>query len=156
MKKLKDLVLFSGKKKACIHTIDITVDDIRAIFFPKDFNEMYSYLGSIYTYGDGYISKRIRELVLAMDKKAKPALCPRWVLRFLNVFGNDSSIVRIRNYTLHRIHSRLTKGIRFIDWKIKWHDYDLRISISADDELLDLADRIEDEVLEYGKKLNKC
>ena len=38
---------------------------------------------------------------------------------------------------------KLTKGIAFIDWKTKWHDYDLRISIHAPKHLQDLANDIE-------------
>jgi hypothetical protein len=82
-------------------------------------------------------------LVLAMDYEARPKLCPKWFLRFLEVFGNDRSIVRVRNWTLHNLHQKLTKGMRFIDYKTKWSEYDLRISIQAPEYLQDLADDIE-------------
>jgi hypothetical protein len=59
------------------------------------------------------------------------------------VFGCDKSIVRVRNWTLHNLLKKLTKGIAFIDWKTKWHSYDLRISIYAPMHLQNLADDIE-------------
>jgi hypothetical protein len=59
------------------------------------------------------------------------------------VFGSDKSIVRVRNWTLHDLLRNLTKGIAFVDWKTKWHDYDLRISIHAPKHLQNLADDIE-------------
>ncbi len=59
------------------------------------------------------------------------------------MFGSDKSIVRVRNWTLHNLHQKLTKGIRFIDYKTKWSDHDLRISIQAPEHLQDLADDIE-------------
>jgi hypothetical protein len=55
----------------------------------------------------------------------------------------DKSIVRVRNRKLSNLLSKLTKGIGFNDWKTKWQDYDLRISISAPRYLQDLADDIE-------------
>ena len=65
------------------------------------------------------------------------------VLRFLHVFGSDKSIVRVRNWTLHNLLRNLTKGLAFVDWKTKWQDYDLRISIHAPKHLQHLADDIE-------------
>ena len=91
-------------------------------------------------------------LVLAMDYEARPKLCPKWFLRFLEVFGNDRSIVRVRNWTLHNLHRKLTKGMRFIDYKTKWEDYDLRISISAPKHLQDLADDIEHGFYSRGRQ----
>lgn len=75
-----------------------------------------------------------------MDYEAKPWWCPRWFLRFLDVFGNDKSIVRVRNRTLHNLHRKLTKGITFVDYKTKWQWYDLRISVAAPQYIQDLAD----------------
>ena len=63
----------------------------------------------------------------------------------LELFGNDNSIVRVRNLKLHNLHRRITKGYRFIDWKTKWDWYDLRISIYACKELQDMADKIESD-----------
>jgi len=146
------MTIFKGRKYGMIHTIDITTDHIRAVFFPKDFYEKYKYLGAI-PYSDGGISKVIRPLVLLMDMEAKPWWCPRWVLRFLYLFGSDNSIVRVRNHFLNDIFRRLTKGIIFWDWKTKWSDYDLRISISAPEYIQNLSDMIESEVYRDGRKL---
>jgi hypothetical protein len=85
-----------------------------------------------------------------MDYEAKPWWCPRWFLRFLHIFGNDKSIVRVRNWTLSNLHRKLTKGIQFWDWKTKWSHYDLRISISAPQHLQDLASWIEDGFYKKG------
>jgi hypothetical protein len=90
--------------------------------------------------------------VLAMDYEAKPKWCPRWFLRFLHVFGNDKSLVRVRNRRLSNLLTKLTKGIGFWDWKTKWSHYDLRISISAPKHLQDLADDIEHGFYSRGKQ----
>ena len=127
----------------------ITLKDIRVIFFPKNFHEKYSYLGAV-PYRDE--KTMIHALVIAMDYEAKPKWCPRWFLRFLDLFGNDNSIVRIRNYTLHRLFKKLTKGITFWDYKTKWADYDLRISISAPEYLYDLSQAIELYTYTEGEK----
>lgn len=148
---LKYMFLFwKGRKKGMIYTRDITLNDFRYIFFPKDFSEKYGYLGSIPDYK--YYDQAMVALVLAMDYEAKPKWCPRWFLRFLDVFGNDRSIVRVRNWTLHNLFNKLTKGIRFVDYKTKWQGYDLRISISAPKYLQDLADDIEDGYYSRGKQ----
>ena len=68
------------------------------------------------------------------------------------MFGSDRSIVRVRNWSLHNLLRKLTKGIAFIDWKTKWHDYDLRISIHAPKHLQDLADSIEDGFYSRGRQ----
>jgi len=134
-----------------IHTRDIEWDDVRYIFFPKGF-EKYSYLGTRLYNEKGEYFKALYPLVLALDYEAKPKWCPRWFLRFLHVFGNDRSIVRVRNWTLHNLLNKLTKGISFYDWKTKWSDYDLRISIIGPKHLQDLADDIEDGFYSRGKQ----
>src|SRR6056300_1104504 len=68
------------------------------------------------------------------------------------VFGNDRSIVRVRNRRLADLHNKLTKGIGFIDWKTKWSDYDLRISIHAPRHLQDLSMWIEDGFYSKGRQ----
>ena len=143
MENLKYAILFwKGRSKGMIFTRKIELDDFRYIFFPKGF-EKYGYLGTqIWDEGGDYFNA-LYPLVLSMDYEAKPKFCPRWFLRFLHVFGSDKSIVRVRNWTLHDLLRNLTKGIAFVDWKTKWHDYDLRISIHAPKHLQDLADDIE-------------
>jgi hypothetical protein len=144
---MRDTIIFRGKKAKVgpVHTMNITLGHILDVFFPRDFNDKYGYLGYIYTSEKGEYSKVIRPLILAMDKKSKPWWCPRWFLRFLELFGNDNSIVRVRNFKLHNLHRKITKGYRFIDWKTKWDWYDLRISIYACKELQDMADKIESD-----------
>jgi hypothetical protein len=143
MENLKYAILFwRGRSKGMIYTRNIELDDFRYIFFPKGF-EKYGYLGTQIWDEGGHYFNALYPLVLAMDYEAKPKLCPRWFLRFLHVFGSDKSIVRVRNWTLHDLLRNLTKGIAFVDWKTKWQDYDLRISIHAPKHLQDLAEDIE-------------
>ncbi len=146
---LKYTFLFwKGRSKGIIYTRDITLEDFRYIFFPKDFSDKYGYLGAVPDYK--YYDQAMVALVLAMDYEAKPKWCPRWFLRFLHVFGNDKSIVRVRNRKLAELNDKLTKGIGFIDYKTKWSHYDLRISISAPKYLQDLANDIEHGYYERG------
>jgi hypothetical protein len=149
---LKYSILFwKGRKKGMIHTRKITLDDLRYIFFPKGF-ERYGYLGTQIWNEDGVYFKALYPLVLAMDYEAKPKWCTRWFLRFLHVFGSDRSIVRVRNWTLHNLLRKLTKGIAFIDWKTKWESYDLRISVHAPQHIQDLADWIERGFYDRGRQ----
>jgi hypothetical protein len=66
------------------------------------------------------------------------------------VFGSDKSIVRVRNWTLHNLLRKLTKGLAFVDWKTKWESYDLRISIHGPKHLQNLADDIENGFYSRG------
>jgi hypothetical protein len=142
--------IFKGKKRKHIHTRDIHLNDIRAIFFPKNFYEKYKYLGSVPWNEEGAIFKAMEPLVIFMDYKAKPKWCPRWVLRFLHLFGSDNSIVRVRNRTLYNLEQRLTKGIQLTDYKTKWEWYDLRISVYGTDQMQNLADAIEHKFYSDG------
>jgi len=114
--------------------------------------ERYGYLGITFYKEDSEYYKALYPLVLAMDYEAKPWWCPRWFLRFLHIFGNDKSIVRVRNRRLSNLHRKLTKGIQFWDWKTKWSNYDLRISIRAPKHLQNLADDIEYGFYKRGQK----
>jgi hypothetical protein len=127
------------------------LDDLRYIFFPKKL-EKWGYLGITFYKEDSVYYKALYPLVLAMDYEAKPKWYPRWFLRFLHVFGSDRSIVRVRNWTLHNLHKKLTKGIAFIDWKTKWESYDLRISIHAPEHIQNLADDIERGFYSRGRQ----
>ena len=148
----QSLLFWRGRKKGIIYTRDIGWDDIREIFFPKNFEEKYGYLGSVPYDPRTDTFKALLPLVLAMDYEAKPKWCPRWVLRFLHVFGNDKSIVRVRNRFLHNLSRKLTKGITLYDYKTKWSYYDLRISIGAPQYLQDLADDIEHGYYQRGRR----
>jgi hypothetical protein len=148
---LQSLVFWRGRKKGMIHTRSIEWKDFRYIFFPKGFEERYGYLGTA-IWEESSFFNYMYPLVLAMDYEAKPKWCPRWFLRFTDVFGNDKSVVRVRNHKLSNLHRKLTKGIMFWDWKTKWSDYDLRISISGPKHLQDLADAIENKVYRNGRE----
>jgi hypothetical protein len=143
------LLFWKGRKKGMVYTMDIKLDHIRVIFFPRGFYETYSYLGCVPSSDE---LTPIHGLVMAMDAAAKPWWCPRWFLRFLNLFGNDNSIVRVRNITLHKLFNRITRGIQFHDLKCKWSSYDLRISISAPKYLQDIATSIEDLTFKVGRR----
>jgi len=149
---LEGLLFWRGRPKGMIYTRDIDLDDIREVFFPSGFEEKYGYLGSVPYDEKSEVFKAMYPLVLAMDYEAKPKWCPRWFLRFLHLFGNDKSIVRVRNFTLHKLHRKLTKGIMLIDYKTKWEWYDLRISISAPKHLQDLANAIENDFYSRGRQ----
>lgn len=151
MKKFKSILFWKGRSKGMIHTRDIKWDDLRYIFFPRTFDEKYGYLLSYLPEKSNYF-KAIYPLVLAMDYEAKPKWCPRWFLRFLDVFGKDRSIVRVRNRRLYVLYMRLTKGIGICDWKTKWEDYDLRLYIHAPKHLQDLADDIENGFYSRGRQ----
>lgn len=145
------MILFKGKPKGIIHTRDIILDDIRAVFFPKNFYEKYKYLGSVPYREEGDLFLAMKPLVIAMDKKAKPWWCPRWFLRFLHLFGSDNSIVRVRNRHLHDLEKKITKGYLIFDYKTKWSDYDLRISVSGDKEISMMAREIETRFYQEGR-----
>jgi hypothetical protein len=145
------ILFWKGRSKGMIYTRNIELDDFRYIFFPKGF-EKYGYLGTQIWDEDGDCFKALYPLVLALDYEAKPKLCPRWFLRFLHVFGMDKSIVRVRNRKLSDLLNKLTKGIGFNDWKTKWEDYDLRISISAPGHLQNLANDIESGFYSRGRQ----
>jgi hypothetical protein len=147
----QSLLFWRGREKGIIHTRTIEWGDIRFIFFPKGFEEKYGYLGTA-IWEESSFFKYIYPLVLAMDYEAKPKWCPRWFLRFLHVFGDDKSVVRVRNRYLSDLHGKLTKNIQFWDWKTKWSEYDLRISISGPKHLQDLADAIESKVYQNGRE----
>lgn len=149
---LESLLFWKGRRKGIIHTKDITLDDLRSVFFPKSFHEKYRYLGAIPWREDGKIFKAMEPLVIFMDYRARPKWCPRWFLRFLHLFGNDNSIVRVRNMKLHNLHRKLTKGIMIYDYKTKWEWYDLRISIAGDTQMSDLADDIQDMYYTRGQR----
>ena len=139
---VQSMIFWKGRSKGMIHTRNLEWGDFRYIFFPKKL-EKFGYLGITFYKEDSPYFKAIYPLVLAMDYEAKPFWCPRWFLRFLHVFGNDKSIVRVRNRRLSNLHRKLTRGVQLWDWKTKWTHYDLRISIAAPKHLQDLAGWIE-------------
>lgn len=145
-------LFWRSRKKGMITTMNIKLNDLRAVFFPKGFYEKYQYLGAIPWNEDGKLFQAMEPLVIFMDYKARPSWCPRWFLRFLHLFGNDNSIVRVRNRTLHNLKNRITKGIMMVDYKTKWEWYDLRISVHADSQTNELADMIEAHFYRQGQR----
>jgi len=145
------MLFWKGRSKGMIHTRDLEWDDLRYIFFPSKL-EKYGYLNITFYKEDSPYYRALMPLVLAMDYEAKPVWCPRWFLRFLHVFGDDKSVVRVRNRRLSNLHRKLTKGIQLWDWKTKWYNYDLRISISGPKHLQDLADDIEHGYYSRGRQ----
>ena len=150
---LKYTFLFwKGRKKGMIHTMDIRLKDIRAVFFPMNFGEKYRYLGTSVWREDNKYYNTLLPIILTMDYEARPKWCPRWFLRFLHLFGSDNSIVRVRNRRLHNLQNRLTGGIMLVDWKTKWSDYDLRISASAPGHINELTRAIEQRFYSQGRQ----
>ena len=148
----QSLLFWRGRKKGMCHTRDITWEDIRKIFFPKNFYERYQYLGSVPYDELGAIFEVMEPLVIFMDYKARPWWCPRWFLRFLHLFGNDNSIVRVRNRFLSNLSNKITGYIMLMDYKTKWQYYDLRISVVGDRQVQDLATAIENRYYEVGRR----
>lgn len=148
----QSLLFWKGRKKGMIHTRNITWGDIRAVFFPISFWEKYHYLGSVPWKESGEIFQAMEPLVIFMDYKAKPWWCPRWFLRFLHLFGDDNSIVRVRNRVLSNLKRKITKGYTLVDYKTKWDWYDLRISVWGNEQMQDLADAIESKFYEDGRR----
>jgi hypothetical protein len=146
----QSLVFWKGRKKGMIHTRNITWDDIRTVFFPKDFYEKYRYLGSVPYKEVGPIFEAMEPLVIYMDYKAKPWWCPRWFLRFLHLFGDDNSIVRVRNRFLSNLKAKITGYIMLMDYKTKWEWFDLRISVVGNRQVQQLASAIESRYHEVG------
>jgi len=145
-------LFWKGRKKGMIRTMNIRFKDVWAVFFPKNFGEKYRYLGTSVWREDSEYYKALFPLVLALDYEAKPKWCPRWFLRFLHLFGSDNSIVRVRNRRLHNLEKKLTKGIMLVDWKTKWSDYDLRISVYAPEHINNLSNDIERGFYSRGRQ----
>jgi hypothetical protein len=68
------------------------------------------------------------------------------------LFGDDNSIVRVRNRRLSDLKRKLTKGYGIIDYKTKWYWYDLRISVGGTDQMHNLANAIEHEYYDKGAR----
>lgn len=144
--KIKDKILIKGYKMKSIYVQDITVDDIRAIFFPKSVREKYHYLGITWNiFKEGTENHRlINEFIEYVDSVAKPKWCPRLLLRVLHLFGNDNSVVRVRNWKLHRLHNKLTGGIMIFDIKTKWGT--LRVYGTFPEKVYDELDKLEEKI----------
>lgn len=138
---MQSMLFWRGRKKGMIHTRNISFMDVYKCFIPELGYE-YDYLGYAYyvVNADGSISvgeSLLRDFYKEVDKVARPKWCPRFVLRLLHLFGSDNSIVRVRNWRLHNLEKRLTKGISITDTKWKYDSF--RIYGHFTSELDDLA-----------------
>lgn len=128
----------------------ITWQKIRDVFYTPTKELKYKYLGYVYNpfkmakdYEGKIAESLVWDFVELVDEKAKRWWTPRWFLRLLHLYGNDNSIIRMRNYKLHKLHSWLTKGYFIRDMKLKWSDSDLRIYGSFDNECYEYLRSIE-------------
>lgn len=152
--KLRNIKLFKGKKakQGPVHTMNITMGHLIDVFRPKTFYDKYNYIGAVPWIEDGDIFKAMEPLIIFMDYKMRPKWCPKWFLRFLYLFGCDNSIIRVRNWKLYNLFSKITKGYRLMDYKTKWEWYDLRISVVGCDQVQDLAQMIESDFYRKGRR----
>lgn len=132
------------------------IREIKRLFealFPISVSRKYSYLG--YTYIPyrplTYPHKVIVNLIVAIDKRAKPKWCPRWFLRILHLYGNDNSVVRVRYRKLNELHRKLTQGIFITDIKTKWGPEDIRIYGQFNDDIDGFIDLAEEYIYQYYK-----
>lgn len=159
MKSLKEIVISKGKRAKIgpVHTRDITIGDLIECFMPKNGDE-YSYLGYAYYYvkQDGSISQQeilLKEFYIEVDKVARPKWCPKSFLRLLRLFGNDNSIVRVRNFKLHNLFNKITGGVFINDAKWKWDSFRLYGNFTK--ELDELAKATCRKIEDIYKKENK-
>lgn len=130
----------------------ITFKRVWDCFFPKTKWEYYAYLGYIdFLYKEGTKEyDLVKELVEYIDYKAKPIWCPRFLLRLIHMYGNDSSIVRCRSQIVSRWHRRLLKGIFITDMKTKWNRWDVRVYGSFTDDIYNRIDQLEHQLRELN------
>lgn len=156
MKNIKDIIISKGKKakQGPVVTRNITIQDLINCFTP-DKGWEYSYLGYAYYHvnSDGTIydeEQLIKEFLQKVDKIVKPWWCPRFILRLLDLFGNDNSIVRVRNRFLHNLFNKITKGIIITDMKWKWSSYRIYGYFTDEIELIAQETISKIELLEKG------
>jgi len=119
--------------------------------FKKDFHNKYHYLGYLsIPFEIGSVPyNHIENFIVWLDEQVKPEYCPRWFLNLLHLYGNDNSIVRVKNWRLHKLHSRLTKHIMINDLKTKWGT--MRIYGSFTDEMNEEIKKVRELVNPYIK-----
>lgn len=123
----------------------------RAILFPKDFHERYHHVGTFWFTEGKQSEKWILPIVLLLDYKMRPRWCPQVLLRIITYLATGFSIVRVRNnWIYYNVYLKITKGIKFWDWKTKWENYDLRISVHADENTHWLCEAIEAKAYRDG------
>jgi hypothetical protein len=124
-------------------------------FFSSNPNERYRYLGYVWIpYDQGtYGYNVVLDVIKLIDSKATRWWVPRFILRLTQLLGNDNSVIRVRNRTIHKLHRWLTRGYFITDLKTKWHDNDIRIYGYFDGEI-DKAIRKAENLI-YGHYKNK-
>jgi hypothetical protein len=132
------------------------IREIKRLFealFPIGVSQKYSYLG--YTHIPyrplTYPHEVMVNVIEAIDRRAKPKWCPRWVLRILQLYGNDNSVVRVRYRKLSNLHKKLTQGIFITDIKTKWGPSDIRIYGQFNDEIDGIIELAEEYIYQYYK-----
>jgi len=128
--------------------MDKLFDTLKRIFFPKDFYEKYIYLGNIPNpkHCKKDLFEFIKPLIVYMDYVAKPYWVPRWFLRAV-------SILRLNNNdVIYNFIYELTNGIHFLEYKFKYFDYDLRMTVIGPKDVRDLADSIESRYFNIRRK----
>lgn len=125
------------------------LNDIRAVFFPLNTAEKYKYLGITYNIfkKDSEPYYILNNFIKNVDKMVKPWWCPRWFLRYLHLFGDDNSIVRVRNRKLHDLRNKITNGVLITDLKGKWGT--MRIYGWFTDDIQKYADETENKLDKY-------
>ena len=86
----------------------------------------------------------LNKFIQDVDKIAKPWYAPRWFLNLLHLFGNDNSIIKVRNYGIHKFRNYLTKGIMITDIKTKYDT--IRIYGYFPQKINDLIDEVEKKI----------
>ena len=150
---IKDIVISKGKPAPSgrVHSMDITVGHVLRCVFPERGFE-YDYLGYAWynINKDGTLNaedRLLRGFFKQVDKVARPCWCPRFVLRLLHLFGSDNSIIRVRNWKLHNLELRLTKGIAITDTKWKYDSFRIygNFTKELDQLAADTCSKIENE-----------
>jgi len=95
---------------------------LQCFYLARDYR--YRYIGVTWNIFDEIEEtnnyKYLEELIKFIAKEARPWYLPWFVLNLLHLYGNDNSIIRVKNWKLHRLHKYFTKGILIQDIKIKW------------------------------------
>jgi len=122
----------------------ITFKQFRECIFCNEYSA-YGYLGVSWNpYDKGTVEHNIiKDFIIFVDKIARPKYFPKFILRLLNLYGNDNSIVRVRNRFLSDLQSKILSDIMITDIKTKWYYHDIRIYGMFTDIIDDEIDKIE-------------
>lgn len=117
-----------------------------------NFYDKYHYLGYIlipFRKGTEPYNK-IKAFVKKVDERIRPWYVPIWFLNLLHYYGNDNSIIRVRNWRLHRLHRKITKGAFFTDMKTKFDSMRIYATLpeDLDKECEELCKEMDEKYLE--------